>query len=106
MPTATGSIERSGNSGTNFTGKFNIAGIPHRVTGTFGAGVRRFRSANVTIAYTSVDDLVANRPFEGTIGVDTIDLNIDGNMAAVTGRLDDPISPPSAVSGLIVFAQG
>ncbi|KAL1839709.1 hypothetical protein VTK73DRAFT_3936 [Phialemonium thermophilum] len=103
MSTAQGFI-RGVAGGHRFIASFVIDDIQYAFSGMLNPAVAEFTSREATLTYDSVEQLTSQRNFEGQVGSETVTLTID-NGPRISGPLEPPIYPASAVSGSGMWTQ-
>ncbi|KAF8154464.1 hypothetical protein B0H34DRAFT_716572 [Crassisporium funariophilum] len=96
MPSAEGFIKST--AGGRFACTFLIDDLMYNFSGSFASSVPAFTSNTATLAYTTLNQLVSTRSFDGRVGPNNIKLTL-ANGPVIDGVLDMPISPGSTVSG-------
>ncbi|KAI3536399.1 hypothetical protein CTAM01_02606 [Colletotrichum tamarilloi] len=103
MPSARGYIKGVA-GGSKFTSTFLIDDVQYHFSGTISPAVPDFTSNEATLEYESLGSLTSNRDFDGTVGTQSITLEV-ANGTKLTGQFDRPISPASSVSGTGTWSQ-
>ncbi|RGP75782.1 hypothetical protein FSPOR_580 [Fusarium sporotrichioides] len=104
MLTSEGSI-KSIDGDSKFVATFIIDDIQYHYSGAFSPAVQNFQSDDVMLQYPSIESLTSTQDFEGVVGTEGIEIDIQSSNVRITGILDPPISPASCVSGAGTWSQ-
>ena len=95
--TAQGTLNRD--LAGNITAVFIIDGSGYTYSATMAPSVKPFASNNITITYTSVDDLTGRGTYSGQVGINDVSLTFD-NGNTIKGALNPPgVQPAVQVNG-------
>ncbi|CAE6387947.1 unnamed protein product [Rhizoctonia solani] len=102
MPTVYGAVVS--NDGSKFIAVFMVGKIQYTFTGTLKPQAAvAFTSAGASLTYANSDELSGVHSFSGTVGVDTLELNLD-NKVKIEGKLDTPLQVAVVPNGAGTWA--
>ena len=87
----------------SFTGSFIIEDEQYAIMGRLNNPMPPFTTTNSTILYDDPSQLNGQRPFRGTLGPVTVDIQFD-NGTTLSGPLGNPLPQQIPFSGVIVWA--